>query len=284
MQRLVDLHIHTNLSDGTFSPEKAVEYSKAKGLAAIAITDHDTCKGITPAIMAAKDLDIEIIPGIELSAEMDDRDLHILGYFIDWQNEEFSKKLEHIIRIRKERAKEILKRLKRVNVNISDEELFKLADFGCVGRLHIAKLLFKKGYVSSISGAFKEYIGDNSPCYVKKFKLSPKEAVDIIKGVGGIAVLAHPKTINAKDRPLEDIIALLVKDGIQGIEVYHSDHTKNDEKKFADIAERHDLVMTGGSDCHGFGKKQILIGKIKIPYELVKKLRAACWSRRNLGH
>ncbi|MFC1621685.1 PHP domain-containing protein [Candidatus Omnitrophota bacterium] len=263
----------TYLSDGTFSPEKAVEYSKAKGLAAIAITDHDTCKGITPAIMAAKDLDIEIIPGIELSAEMDDRDLHILGYFIDWQNREFLKKLEHIIHIRKERAKEILKRLKRVNVNISNEELFKLADFGCVGRLHIAKLLFKKGYVSSIAGAFKEYIGDNSPCYVKKFKLSPKEAVGMIRDVGGVAVLAHPRTINTKNRPLEDIVASLVKDGIQGIEAYHSDHAKKDEDKLSELAEKHNLAITGGSDCHGFGKKEILIGKVRIPYELVDKLR-----------
>ena len=273
MKKIADLHIHTNLSDGTFSPKKAVEYSKAKGLIAIAITDHDTCKGITPAIMAAKDLNIEVIPGIELSAEMDDRDLHILGYFIDWQDKEFSKKLEHIVYIRKERAKEILKRLKRVNVNISDEELFKLADSGCVGRLHIAKLLFKKGYVSSISGAFKEYIGDNSPCYVKKFKLSPKEAVEMIKAVGGVAVLAHPKTINAKDRPLEDIVALLVKDGMQGIEAYHSDNTKKDEKRFIDLAEKYNLAVTGGSDCHGFGKKQVLIGKVKIPYEFVRKMK-----------
>ncbi|MDP8230831.1 MAG: PHP domain-containing protein [Candidatus Gorgyraea atricola] len=273
MQKVADLHIHTNLSDGTFSPEKIVEYSKAKGLAAIAITDHDTCKGIAPAIMVAKGLGIEVIPGIELSAEMDDRDLHILGYFIDWQNQEFLKKLEHIVHIRKERAKEILKRLKRVNVDLDEGELFKLASCCSVGRLHIAQLLFKKGYVSSISGAFKEYIGDSSPCYVKKFKLSPKEAVDMIKGVGGVAVLAHPKTINTKDRPLEDFVALLVKDGIQGIEAYHSDNTQKDEKKFNDLAEKYNLVMTGGSDCHGFGKKQILIGKVKIPYELVERLK-----------
>ena len=273
MQRLADLHVHTHESDGTFSPEKVVEYSKAKGMHAIAITDHDCCSAITPAIIAAKGLDLEIIPGVELSAEVDEQDVHILGYFIDWQNEEFLKKLEHIVHIRRERAKEILKRLQRVNVRIAEKELFELSDTGCVGRLHIAQLLFKKGYVSSIGQAFKDYIGDQSPCYVKKFKMTPKEAASMIKDVGGIPVLAHPKTINAKNKKLADVIKAFVDDGMEGIEVYHIEHTAKDVKELEKLAAKLNLLMTGGSDCHGLGKKEILIGKVKIPYELVEKMK-----------
>ena len=273
MPKVADLHVHTHLSDGTFSPQKVVEYSKARGLGAIAITDHDCVAGITPAIMAAKDLDMEIIPGVELSAEIEGGEVHILGYFIDWQNKPFLKRLEQIVDVRRERAKEILRKLEKFEVRISEEELFDFSRSGSVGRLHIAQLLFKKGYVSSIPQAFKEYIGDKGPCYIKKFKLSPRKAVEMIKGVGGIAVLAHPKTLYIKDRSMEDILRLLIKDGIEGIEVYHSDHTRKDEGRLSALAEKYKLVITGGSDCHGLGKKQVLIGKVKIPYELVEKLK-----------
>jgi predicted metal-dependent phosphoesterase TrpH len=273
MQRVADLHVHTYLSDGSFSPQKVVEYSKAKGLDAIAITDHDCCDGITPAIIAAKDLDLEVIPGVELSAEMEDDDIHILGYLIDWQDMLFLDRLRKMMDVRKDRAKEILRRLRKLKVMISDEELFEFAKSGCVGRLHIAQLLVRGQYVASIAEAFRKYIGNNGPCYVKKFKLSPKEAVDMIKGVGGIAVLAHPKTINTKDRSIEEIMKTFVADGVQGLEVYHSDHTSNDENRFKALAEKYGLVITGGSDCHGLGKKEALIGKIKIPYGLVEKLK-----------
>ena len=273
MIKVADLHVHTYLSDGTFSPEKAVQYSKAKGLAAIAITDHDCCAGITPAIMAAKDLDMEIIPGVELTAELDEQEIHILGYFIDWQDRAFLKRLDKISKVREERAREILKKLKGHSLEISERELFDLSGPGCVGRLHIAHLLVRRGFVSSIQEAFAKYIGNNGPCYVKKFKLLPKEAVDMIKDVGGVPVLAHPKLSYIKDRSTEDIVRALVKDGIEGIEAYRSDHNAKDEKAFTSLAEKYNLLVTGGSDCHGLGKKEVLIGSVKIPYELVEKLK-----------
>jgi len=273
MTKFADLHVHTNLSDGTFSPEKVVEYSKAKGLDAIAITDHDCCAGITPAIMAAKDLDIEIIPGVELSAELDGEELHILGYFIDWQNQAFVRRLEEITRVRDKRAKEILRKLKQKGIEISEKELFGLSGPGSIGRLHIARLLFKKGFVSSIQSAFTKYISDRGPCYVKKYKLSPNEAIDMIKDVGGVAVLAHPNTVNINDRSTEDVLKILIKGGIQGIEVYHSDHTAKDKNEYKALAEKYNLLITGGSDCHGLGKQRVLIGKIKVPYELVEGLK-----------
>ncbi|MBU4149592.1 MAG: PHP domain-containing protein [Candidatus Omnitrophica bacterium] len=275
MNKTADLHVHTHLSDGTFTPEKVVEYAKASGLSAIAITDHDCCCAITPAILAAKDLDVEIIPGVELTAEVDDTEIHILGYFIDWQDDWFARKLKEISKVREERAKEILKRLRKHGVDISDDELFELSGPGSVGRLHIAQLLYKKRCTSSIGQAFTKYIGNGGSCYVKKFKLTPEEAVDMIRRVGGISVMAHPKTIAIQNKSIEDVVALLAKNGVRGIEVYHSDHSLKNEKAFKALAEKYNLLITGGSDCHGFGKREVLIGKVKIPYELVENLKKA---------
>ncbi|MEK6732948.1 MAG: PHP domain-containing protein [Candidatus Omnitrophota bacterium] len=275
MQKVADLHVHTNISDGTFSPEKVVEYARMQGLDGIAITDHDTCAAIAPAMALAGDMNIEIIPGVELTAELYDDEIHILGYFIDWQDELFTKKLEEFCRVREERAKEILRRLGEQGIDLKYEDLMEIAGPGpgSVGRLHIAQLLYRKGKVACIRDAFTKYIGADSPAYVKKFKLSPKEAVDMIKSVGGVAALAHPKTINTDNKSLKDIVCMLAAEGIQAIEVYHSDHNAGDSAEFKKIADKYGLLITGGSDCHGLGKKEVLLGKIKVPYELVEKLR-----------
>jgi len=275
MRKVADLHVHTNVSDGTFTPERVVEYAKMQGLDAIAITDHDTCAAIAPAIMSAKDMDIEIIPGVELTAEIEDDEIHILGYFIDWQDEAFIRKLEELCRVREERARQILRKLSEQGIDVKYDDLLDIAGHGpgSVGRLHIANLLYKKGKVSCIKDAFTKYIGNDSPAYVKKFKLTPKEAVDMIKSVGGVAVLAHPKTINTEARPLKDIVGALAGEGIQGIEAYHSDHNAKNSREFKEMADELGLLITGGSDCHGLGKKEVLLGKVKVPYELVEKLR-----------
>jgi len=277
MNKVADLHVHTNVSDSTFSPEKVVGLAKLEGLDGIAITDHDTCAAITPAIMAARDMDIEIIPAVELTAEMDDDEVHILGYFIDWQDDSFIRKLKELCRVREERAKEILRRLNEQGIDLRYEDLVEIAGpgTGSFGRMHIANLLYKKGKVGSIREAFTKYIGNDSPAYVKKFKLSPRETVDMIKAVSGVSVLAHPKTINTQARPLRDTVGMLVDEGIQGIEVYHSDHNKRESSEFKKLADEYSLLITGGSDCHGLGKKEVLLGKVKVPYELVEKLRSA---------
>jgi hypothetical protein len=177
-------------------------------------------------------------------------------------------------RAREERAREILKKLRKEGVVLEEKELFNSFKCrACAGRLHIARLMVKKGLVSSAQQAFAEYIGNKGPCYVRKFKLLPKEAIDIIKKAGGVSVLAHPKTINIKDRTIEDIVKMLVGDGIEGIEVFHSDHTKRETGDFKKLAERFGLLITGGSDCHGLAKKEVLIGRVKVPYELVEKIK-----------
>ncbi|MFH1479549.1 MAG: PHP domain-containing protein [Candidatus Omnitrophota bacterium] len=275
MDKTADLHVHTTLSDGTFSPEKVVEYSKEQGLSAISITDHDCCDAIRPAIKKGDSIELEVIPGVEMTAELGEDEMHILGYFIDWQNPSFIKRLKEISRIREERARRILKKLRDKGLDILDEELFQLSGAGSVGRLHIAHLLVKKGYVSSITRAFRDYIGNNGPCYVSKFKMTPKEAIDMINKFGGVSILAHPGTINTKNRTIEETMEFLIKDGIKGIEVYHSDHNKAKETKFMDIAKRYSLLMAGGSDCHGLAKKDVLIGRVKIPYHLVEAIKDA---------
>jgi len=277
MGKVADLHVHTNISDSTFSPEKVVELARLKGLDAIAITDHDTCAAIEPAIRLAKVTGVEIIPGVELTAELEDDEIHILGYFIDWQNEAFTKKLKELCRVREERAKEILRKLNEQGIDLKYEDLLEVAGpcTGSIGRLHIANLLYKKGKVACTKEAFTKYIGNDSPAYVKKFKLSPREASDMIKAVGGVSILAHPKTISTEARPLEDTVKMLVDEGVQGIEVYHSDHSKSESSGFKELAEEYGLLITGGSDCHGLGKKEVMLGKVKVPYELVEKLRSA---------
>jgi len=274
MQKVADLHIHTFLSDGSFSPEKVVEIAKINRLDCIAITDHDCIDGIGPATKMAEALGgIEIIPGVELTAELDEAEIHILGYFIDWNDNGFVKKLREISNARKERAKKILEKLRCCGIDISERELFDYSGPGSTGRLHIANILLKKGFVSNLKEAFNKYIGEKGPCYVKKYKLTPEEAVSLIKGVRGVSVLAHPKTINCNDKKITDIVRDLYKSGIDGIEVYHTEHTKKDEEEFKAMAEEYGLLITGGSDCHGLGKKEVLIGKVKIPYELVERLK-----------
>ncbi|MFA4991701.1 MAG: PHP domain-containing protein [Candidatus Omnitrophota bacterium] len=275
MQKVADLHVHTHLSDGTFSPEKAVEYAKMAGLDAIAITDHDSCEAITPAIVRGEGLGVEVIPGVELTAEWGEDEIHILGYFIDWRDDGFKERLASIAKVRQERAKKILALLRERGIEINYDELLESGCLGSIGRLHIANLLYKKGAVSSLRDAFGKYIGNDGPCYVKKFKLSPREAIDMIKGVGGVSVLAHPKTINLEGTTLEDAVKTLVRDGIQGMEVYHSDHNAKDARDFMALAEKNGLLAAGGSDCHGLGKGKVLMGKVKIPYELVERLRKA---------
>jgi predicted metal-dependent phosphoesterase TrpH len=268
MKKYVDLHVHTRHSDSTFTPEEVVDVAHKKGFAAISITDHDCVDGIDPSIERAKNYNLEIIPGVELTAEYDNLEVHIIGYFIDWKAGWFVKKLEEICEARVNRIYEMVARLKDKGVDIDPQKVFKLSGPGAVGRLHLALVMYNEGYISSISEAFHKYIGNKLPCYVRKFKLTPEEAIDIILKLGGVPVLAHPYILGK-----DDLILELIEKGMRGIEVYHTDHPYNVTLHYENIAFRHKLLITGGSDCHGTGKGNILLGRIKVPYRVVEDLK-----------
>lgn len=266
-----DLHVHTIVSDGTFSPQEAVSYAKKIGLSALAITDHDCVDGISPAIEFSKDKGVEIIPGIELTAEDASNEIHILGFFIDWNKPWLKEKLKKLCLGRLNRMKEMLGKLNKNGFKITIEELLESSGpSGVVGRLHLAQLMLKKNYVFSLEEAFKRYIGDWAPFYVKKINLSYQDAIETILKLGGIPVLAHPHLLHR-----DDLIPALVKAGLKGIEAYHTEQPAKVSRRYESLAKEYNLLITGGSDCHGQGKGKILMGGVTVPYELVEKLKEA---------
>lgn len=274
MPRKADLHVHTNFSDGTYSPQEVVQQAINLGISCLAITDHDCVDGIEHAIEEAKKYDVEIIPGVELTGEIKDEEIHILGYFIDYKVDWFIEELNKFCKLRIDRINEMVKKLKDNGVNIDAEEVFELSGKGSVGRLHLAKIMHEKGVVSSIYDAFKQYIGYGKSCYVKKFNLTPQQAIETIKKIGGVAVLAHPKVMGK-----DEFIPEYVKWGLKGIEVYHSDHSQADVQHYKEVALKYGLLITGGSDCHGLGKGKLLMGKVTVGYEIVEQLKEVAQHR-----
>lgn len=273
-KKVADLHVHTYLSDGTFSPFEVVKRAKEEGLDAIAVTDHDIVSGVSQSVQFGEEFGIEVIPGVELTAEFEENEVHLLGYFIDWQADWFLEKLQQVCEVRIERAKKIVEKLKERGLDISEEEVFKTSGPGAVGRLHIAQVLLKKGLILSLQEAFRLYIGNGKPCYVKKFKLLPEEAIDMIDRLGGVSVLAHPKTLQFERIDFEGFVKDLKRVGLKGVEVYHPDHSNADITYFEGLAKKENLLITGGSDCHGLGKGEVLIGKVRLPYKFVERLRS----------
>jgi predicted metal-dependent phosphoesterase TrpH len=269
-ERFADLHTHTNFSDGTSSPKELVSQAKKNALSAIAITDHDTTEGITPALEEAKSNGIEVLPGVELTAEINATEVHILGYLINWQEAWFQEKLKEIAKVRVERIYEMVKRLKSLGIEIKAEDVFKMSGKGSVGRLHLARVMKDKGVVTSVAEAFAKYIGDRGPAYVGRFRLSPKEAIEIILKLSGIPVLAHPYNLGR-----DELIPSFMSMGLKGIEVYYPEHSPPVERHYENLAIKYGLLITGGSDFHGEAKPDVTLGSIKIPYSLVEELYKA---------
>lgn len=269
-----DLHVHTNRSDGCFTPEEAVRHAKKIGLAAISITDHDSTEGIAPAMKEGLKEGVEIIPGVELSTEVKatgDSEMHILGYFINYENAEFQDKLSLFRRHREERARQITEKLLATGIKFDDKQLHIAAGEGTIGRLHFAKALVEQGFAENIGHAFEKYLGFGKPAYVAKLQLKPEEAISMILKIGGIPVLAHPHFGHYANR---NVLRGLVASGLQGMEVWHSNHPQWALEKYRDLAQEFGLVATGGSDCHGsFGNQPPAMGKIKMPYDVVKQMK-----------
>ena len=264
-----DLHIHTYYSDGTQSPQEVVDEAVAAGLSCIAITDHDVVDGVQLAQRAAQGRGLEVVAGIELSSEVGGKDIHILGYFIDCQKGPLVERLEALQQARIERMKKMISKLNEMNIGPIDlQEICALSQSKAVGRPHLAAVLQKKGFVSSLREAFDKYIGEGCPAYFTKYDQTPFEAIQLIKKSGGIAVMAHPM-LTQKD----ELIPGFVQAGLDGIEVYYPYCSENVIKFYEGIARKHNLLTTGGSDAHGKAKEHTFIGKQKIPYELVERMK-----------
>lgn len=271
-ERWADLHIHTFFSDSTSSPQEVITQAQACGLSCIAITDHDTVDGIMPTMSAAQPYNIEVIPAIELSSEIEGKDVHVLGYFIDYTNAELIRKLSVMQNTRGERMREMIDKLKGLGIaNITFEEVSALAESDSVGRPHLATILREKGWVKNNQEAFNKYLADGAPANVPKYKQSPFEAIKLIKESGGIAVLAHPMLTK-----VDEHIAQLVEAGLGGLEVYYPNVSQTLIRFYEGLVRKYQILATGGSDAHGAVKKHTFIGKIKIPYTLVEKLKDAC--------
>jgi len=264
--RYVDLHIHTTYSDSSFTPQEVIEQSLKSDLSAVAITDHDSVDGIEPAIKAA-DKRIEVIPGIELSSIENGKDIHFLGYFIDYEEKNLLQILKRFKTLRVDRAKEIIRKLRNFNIKINFEHILQIVGKGSIGRPHIARMLLKEGYVASYRGAFRRFLADDAPCYVPRYELGQKEAIQIIRDANGIPVLAHPLKLK-----VADFIPKFIEYGLLGIEAWHPEHNKEAIEYYTEYARKKNLVATGGSDCHGNIKRPML-GKLKVPYSVLEDLK-----------
>ena len=267
---LVDLHLHSSASDGRLSPAQLVVEAARRGLEAIALTDHDTVDGIAPALAAAEDFPgLMVIPGVELSTEVAAGEVHVLGYFIDYDDPALNGRLVRMRNSRAERAQAMISRLEALGVDISWDHVQKIADGGSVGRPHLAQAMLEQGYVPSIREAFNGYLARGRPAYVGRRKLAPAAAVELIRQSGGLAVLAHPFTI-ADPEPL---VVKLKAAGLAGLEVYYKDYDADTQRQLLEIADRHDLLVTGGSDYHGLEEdKAAEMGGVEVPFKVVDRL------------
>ncbi|WP_408955075.1 PHP domain-containing protein [Natroniella sp. ANB-PHB2] len=266
----VDLHLHTTTSDGSLTPKELVSAAKEKNLAAIAITDHDSISGITEALEEGKKLGVEVIPGIELTAYYQKERIDILGYYIDLDNEVLLQVLEKLQMSRNSRAKKMIKKLANLGVEVDYGQLQQLAGEEGVGRPHLAQLLVDEGYVTTKQEAFDYYLADGGPAYVDKYRLQPEEAIELITGAGGVAVLAHPGVIS----DVEIVEELVQLPDLVGIEAYYPQHSPEQLSYYLRLASKENLIITGGSDCHGpTADGELLLGTMDISVELLSPLQ-----------
>ena len=262
-----DLHLHTNLSDGSLSPLEVVKLCKRRGLRCISVTDHDTLDSYMATKPYADMLGIELVPGIEVSSVWQGRDVHILGYFCDPTNLAMNMELEESARQRISRAKAILKKLSQFGVNIHFEKVMGYCKGKVVGRPHIAMALVDEEYVSNFGEAFNKFLGEGAPAFVEKRGLNPQQTIRLIENAGGIAVLAHPYKSG-----IDALIPDLVEAGLKGIETYSPAQKGSVAKRYRELAEHYGLVGTGGSDFHT-ENSPYAPNCMKMPYAVVEELR-----------
>lgn len=274
---MIDLHTHSTASDGKLSPAELMRHAHAAGIEVIALTDHDTLSGLEEASGEAARIGIEFIPGIEISAENNPGTLHMLGYFIDPENDELKQTLAWLRGGRDERNHVILAKLAELGCPLEWEEVAALAGGESMGRPHIARAMVSRGYVASFNEAFERYLGKGAAAYTDRDKMTPEIAIEQIRSAGGIPVLAHPQTLSLADEELSKLLGELSGLGLGGIEVYYYSHTDEETALYASLAGKHGLAVTGGTDFHGPGMLETRLGvgrgNMNIPRSVADDLR-----------
>ena len=266
----VDLHIHSTASDGRHPPEEVVRRAGEKGLAFMALADHDTVDGIGPALGAVADFPhLSFIPGVEVSTDVPRGEVHILGYFIDYTSEELASALLRFRRSREWRSRRMVEKLAGLGIHIDWERVKEIAGDGAIARPHVAQAMLEKGYISSIKEAFDKYLAREGPAYVEREKMTPAEAVALIRQNRGLPVMAHPFTVPDP----ENTIIELKEAGLVGIEAYYNGYTREEINHLLRMAARHRLLATGGSDYHGLDDRaETPIGGVEVPVTAAEKL------------
>lgn len=276
--KLIDLHIHSTASDGTLSPTEIALYAKKKGLNAIALTDHDTVAGIAECVKTGLQIGLIVVPGIELSADYYGTEFHILGYYIDSDCAALNEALKGIVENRTQRNLKILEKLNALGLSLTLEELRGTCEAHTIlTRAHFASALLNKGYVSTKQEAFSKYLGKDKPAYVPRTYLTVKDCIQLIHEAGGLAVLAHPMLYGYSPSEITQILKVLAKDGLDGVECLYSTHTKYEVTHLLQVCLNERLFPTGGSDFHGENKPCLDIGTghgtLEIPFEILEAMR-----------
>jgi len=284
-ERIIDLHSHTTYSDGSATPQELLAQAQSAGASAVAITDHDTVAGLSEGRAAAAELGIEFIDGIEISAEYSPGTMHILGYFINAESTSFNTALVELREARERRNPQIAARLQALGFDLAYQEVERLAGNEVVGRPHFARLLVERGYANSIQDAFNRFLGKGAAAYVEKARLLPAAAIALIHEAGGVAVLAHPYQLKLEHvEEVERLIIELAALGLDGLEAIYSRHSEDERLVYAQMARRHGLLVTGGSDYHGTYKPDIRIvrgkGDLAVPYELLDEIKRRAAARK----
>ena len=276
--KLIDLHVHSTASDGTLSPQEVALYAKAKGLSAIALTDHDTVSGVDECIKKGLELGVIVVPGIECSADFYGKELHILGYYINPNCETLEAKLKQLIDSRSMRNIKMLEKLEEIGCPLTLDDLHEDSAPGTVfTRAHFANALMRKGYITNRKEAFTKYIGHGLPAYVPREKFTVKECIDMIHAAGGLAVLAHPMLYGYGRADITNLLRGLALEGLDGVECVYSTHSQEDMSHLLQVCLQLKLFPTGGSDFHGDNKPLIDLGsgygELKIPFDILEAMR-----------
>ncbi len=273
----IDLHVHSTFSDGTLTPSELISRAKQFHLAAMALTDHDTIEGIPEAVQAASEQNLELVPGVELSTFWDEKEIHIVGLFIDYTDKTFQKELESLRDVRRNRNIAMCEKFTQLGIPIDYSDMEKEYSDAVITRAHFADYLLKKGYIKSRNEAFDRYIGSNGPCYVPRKKMPCAEAIRLIKNAGGVPILAHPVLYHLGKEPMNKLMDYLCDSGIVGLEAIYSTYTAGEEIQMKKLAGERGLILSGGSDYHGANKPHIELGigrgHLFVPYSLLDEIK-----------